>query len=164
MAISSSKVKPAKATSEQYSLFRGYIDERHADGGMADMTVLDFAAMVDDSFVDSRIVEYRSPSDIGERAACRLRAHRRPHDGLSMIYSFYEPDLAPNGASGPIMILDHIQRAATLRPALSLSRLLGAGLAEDELQVALHASGTADGRRLGPPSLNRRYNLSVHSS
>ena len=55
----------AKATSEQYSLFRSYIDDRHADGGMADMTVLDFAAMVDETFVDSKLVEYRVAS--GER-------------------------------------------------------------------------------------------------
>ncbi len=29
---------------------------------MADMTVLDFAAMVEDSFVDTRLVEYRLPA------------------------------------------------------------------------------------------------------
>ena len=55
-------VVPAKATSEHYSLFRTYIDHRHSDGGMADMTVLDFAAMVDDTLVDSRIIEYRIPT------------------------------------------------------------------------------------------------------
>ena len=50
---------PAKPTQEQYSVFRGYIDARHAEGGMSDMTVLDFAAMVEDSFVETRMVEYR---------------------------------------------------------------------------------------------------------
>ena len=52
-------VVKSQATSEHYSLCRGYIDSRHSDGGMADMTVLDFSAMVDDNFVDSRLVEYR---------------------------------------------------------------------------------------------------------
>ena len=59
----------AKATAEQYSLFRAYIDSRHGDGGMVDMTVLDFSAMVDDSFVNSRIVEYRLASPTGGRGA-----------------------------------------------------------------------------------------------
>src|SRR5580700_12193536 len=46
-------------TSEQYSIFRAYLDSRHRDGGMADMTVLDYAMMVEDSHVETRIIEYR---------------------------------------------------------------------------------------------------------
>ena len=60
---------PARATAEQYALFRAYIDARHADGGMADMTVLDFAAMVDESFVDTRLIEYRRPARRARRAS-----------------------------------------------------------------------------------------------
>src|SRR3989304_5346636 len=45
----------ATPTSEQYSLFRSYIDARHADGGMADMTVLDSAMMGEDSIIDTFI-------------------------------------------------------------------------------------------------------------
>src|SRR6202162_2169523 len=55
-------------TSEQYSVFRAYLDSRHRDGGMADMTVLDYAMMVEDSHVETRIVEYRQNPD---RAAGR---------------------------------------------------------------------------------------------
>jgi leucyl-tRNA---protein transferase len=101
----------AKATGEQYSLFRAYIDSRHGDGGMVDMTVLDFSAMVDDSFVNSRIVEYRFSAQDGERgplAAAVLTD--RLEDGLSMIYSFYDPELGGRGL-GTFMILDHILRA-----------------------------------------------------
>ena len=47
-------------TSEQYSVFRAYLDQRHRHGGMADMTVLDYAMMVEDSHVETRIIEYRS--------------------------------------------------------------------------------------------------------
>ena len=32
-------IRAAIPTAEQYSLFRGYLDSRHSDGGMADMTV-----------------------------------------------------------------------------------------------------------------------------
>ena len=108
-----SEIKPAKATSEQYSLFRSYIDERHADGGMADMTVLDFAAMVDDSFVDSRIVEYRLRGEDGRSQLLACVLTDVLNDGLSMIYSFYDPDL-PGRSLGTLMILDHIERARKL--------------------------------------------------
>ena len=134
IATSPANRSAAKATSEQYSLFRAYIDSRHGDGGMVDMTVLDFSAMVDDSFVNSRIVEYRLPSRHHGRRRGPLVAAvltDRLDDGLSMIYSFYDPELAGRGL-GTFMILDHMQRRATIRPALSLSRLLGRWFTEDE--------------------------------
>src|SRR6478736_1688845 len=52
------RVAPAP-TSDQYSLFRAYLDARHSEGGMADMTVLDYAMMVEDTHVDTGIIEYR---------------------------------------------------------------------------------------------------------
>src|SRR5690349_21036694 len=53
------EMRVAVPTSEQYSVFRSYLDARHRDGGMADMSVLDYALMIEDSHVDTRIVEYR---------------------------------------------------------------------------------------------------------
>jgi leucyl-tRNA---protein transferase len=109
-----SSVAKAKATSEHYSLFRAYIDHRHQDGGMADMSVLDFAAMVDDSFVDSRVVEYRFRA--GHERAGELVAAVLVDvlgDGISLIYSFYEPELASRSL-GTLMILDNIARARRL--------------------------------------------------
>ena len=50
-------------SSEQYSLFRGYIDARHADGGMAEMSVLDYSLMVEDSVVETFVTEYRLKPD-----------------------------------------------------------------------------------------------------
>ena len=44
------------ATEEQYELFRHYLDHRHADGGMADMDVFEFAAMIEDSPIMSRVI------------------------------------------------------------------------------------------------------------
>jgi arginine-tRNA-protein transferase len=106
-----SAVRQPNATGEQYSLFRSYIDDRHADGGMADMSVLDFAAMIDDSFVDSRVVEYRVGSGSGTLVACVLTDVLA--DGLSMIYSFYDPE-STGRSLGTFMILDHIERARRL--------------------------------------------------
>ena len=97
---------PAHATAEHYSLFRAYIDSRHNDGGMSDMTVLDFAAMVDESFVETRLIEYRLAG--GGLVACVLSDVLE--DGLSMIYSFYEPE-QPRRGLGTCMVLDHIRRA-----------------------------------------------------
>lgn len=106
-----SEVIKARATSEHYSLFRGYIDTRHSEGGMADMSVLDFAAMVDDTVADSRIVEYRfdeSCSNAGEMACAVLMDVLG--DGISMIYSFYEPSYEARSL-GTLMVLDAIARA-----------------------------------------------------
>ena len=103
-------------TSEQYSVFRAYLDSRHRDGGMADMTVLDYAMMVEDSHVKTRLVEYRKrgpDSSINGKGAGPLMAVALTdvlNDGLSMVYSFFDP--AEAGRSlGTFMILDHIQRA-----------------------------------------------------
>ena len=115
-----SQWRDARATPEQYSVFRRYIDVRHGDGGMADMTVLDFAAMVEDSFVDTRTVEYYVPSEeldgVRDRASDDLVAVALTdtlHDGLSMVYSFFEPGEA-HRSLGNYMILDHIERTREL--------------------------------------------------
>lgn len=101
----------SEATSEHYSLFRSYIDQRHGDGGMADMTVLDFSAMIDDNFVDSRLVEYRVSSEGGRLAGAVLIDILG--DGISMIYSFYEPEDFRRSL-GTYMILDNIARVRRL--------------------------------------------------
>jgi arginyl-tRNA--protein-N-Asp/Glu arginylyltransferase len=110
-----SDMRVAIPTSEQYSVFRAYLDSRHRDGGMADMTVLDYAMMVEDSHIETRIVEYRQPADAsaGGRRAGDLVAVALTDvlgDGLSMVYSFFEPDEAVRSL-GTLMVLDHIERA-----------------------------------------------------
>lgn len=104
-----------KATSEHYSLFRNYIDQRHSDGGMADMSVLDFAAMVDESFVATRLVEYRlAPDDENSKGELQATALIDVlDDGISMIYSFYETD-DESRSLGTFMILDMIEKARAL--------------------------------------------------
>ncbi len=110
---------PARPTAEQYSLFRDYIDARHGDGGMADMTVLDYAMMVEDSIVDTFVTEYRvRPADAldSDRECWPLAAVAlcdRLSDGVSMVYSFY--DVAHEIRSlGTHMILEHAQFARQL--------------------------------------------------
>ena len=103
-------------TSEQYSVFRSYLDARHRDGGMADMTVLDYAMMVEDSHVDTRMIEYRQrPSDgssheLGSGRLLSVALTDVLSDGLLMVYSYYDSDESSRSL-GTFMILDHIERA-----------------------------------------------------
>jgi arginine-tRNA-protein transferase len=113
------EMRIAVPTSEQYAIFRAYLDSRHRDGGMADMTVLDYAMMVEDSHIETRIIEYRrrEPGALsGKPAAGELVAIALTDvlgDGLSMVYSFFEPDEAARSL-GTYMVLDHIARARSM--------------------------------------------------
>jgi arginine-tRNA-protein transferase len=110
------EMRIAVPTSEQYSVFRSYLDARHRDGGMADMTVLDYAMMVEDSHVQTRMVEYRrrgpdcAPIARSTGALLAVALTDVLSDGLSMVYSFFDSDEAPRSL-GTFMILDHIARA-----------------------------------------------------
>ena len=113
------ELRDAFPSSEQYSVFRGYLDARHRDGGMADMTVLDYAMMIEDSHVQTRLVEYRRrgpDSALTQRGAGKLLAVALSDvlsDGLSMVYSFFDPDEGERSL-GTFMILDHIDRARAM--------------------------------------------------
>ena len=96
------------ASEEQYALFRRYLDARHATGGMADMDMQEFAAMIEETPVRSRVVEYYRPGPRGRRgelaAVCLTDLLG---DGVSMVYSFFDPELARDSL-GSFIILDHI--------------------------------------------------------
>ncbi|MEY4951725.1 MAG: hypothetical protein RL299_149, partial [Pseudomonadota bacterium] len=101
------------STVEQFELLQRYLGERHPGGGMTSMDEVDFADMVEHTPVDSWLVEYREPTQDGTPGrlvgACLTD---RQGDGLSMIYSFYEPDHGQRSGLGNYIILDHIRRAA----------------------------------------------------
>lgn len=95
------------ATEDQYDLFRRYLDSRHSDGGMADMDVFEFAAMIEETPIRSRVIEY-TDSTTGELIGVCLTDVLI--DGVSMVYSFYSPD-RPRDGLGTYIILDHIEIA-----------------------------------------------------
>lgn len=101
------------ATPEQFELLQKYLKSRHPGGGMAAMDEVDFADMVEHTSVSSFVIEYREPDAEGRPgrliAACLTD---RQGDGLSMIYSFYDPDCEGRSGLGNFVILDHIRRAA----------------------------------------------------
>jgi arginyl-tRNA--protein-N-Asp/Glu arginylyltransferase len=101
----------AEATREQFALLRTYLDSRHAGGGMSDMGLFDYVAMVEETPVNTQIIEYRRRGENGEPGAlvaCALSDTLR--DGLSMVYSFYHPGEDARSL-GTYMILDHVRTA-----------------------------------------------------
>ena len=103
-----SETLPPRATAEQYNLLRRYLISRHAEGGMADMGLFDYAAMVEDTPIDPQLVEYRS-----ERRLIAVCLTDRLNDGLSMVYSFFDPDAASRSL-GTFMVLNHVAAARRL--------------------------------------------------
>ncbi len=75
------------ATPEQFALFAAYQRSRHCDSDMASMTYDDYRGMVEDSAVRTAIVEYRDPED----ALVAVSLIDRLDDGISAVYSFYDP-------------------------------------------------------------------------
>jgi len=95
------------ATEAQYDLFRRYLESRHATGGMADMDTFEFAAMIEETPIRTRVVESSDPGHDDLIAVCLTDIL---DDGVSMVYSFYEPD-RPRASLGTYVILDHIEIA-----------------------------------------------------
>jgi arginine-tRNA-protein transferase len=100
------------ATDEQFQLLRRYLATRHPGGGMVGMDEMDYADMVEQSPVNSVIIEYREPSAReGEGRLVGACLADRQADGLSMIYSFFETGPDDRAGLGNFIILDHITRA-----------------------------------------------------
>lgn len=95
--------RPAEATQEQYALFRRYIDVRHQGGEMSEMSWEDYRSMIEDAPVRTSVVEWRG-SD-GQLVAGMLID--RLNDGVSAVYSFFEPDDRRRGL-GTYLVLDAI--------------------------------------------------------
>ncbi|MEN3930622.1 arginyltransferase [Microvirga sp. W0021] len=109
-------VVPNKYTSEQYALFKRYLEARHRDGGMVEMSVLDYRSMIEESTIETFLIEYRikdadsafTGRSSGELVAVALTD--KLSDGFSMVYSFFDPD-ANSRSLGTHIILDHIERS-----------------------------------------------------
>ena len=102
------EISTTEPTDELFNLFLAYERERHADSDMAQMTHHDFAAMLQEGEVDTRLYSLRDSSD-------RLVASvitDPVSDGVSAVYSFYDPT-QPKRSLGTQLILsliDEMQR------------------------------------------------------
>ena len=101
--------RPPAATREQFDLFQRYLVSRHGASGMATMSWPDYRAMIEDSPVDSRLVEWRRPDTSLIAASLTDRAA----SGLSGVYKFFDPD-ERRRSLGTLAILWHVRRAQEL--------------------------------------------------
>jgi leucyl-tRNA---protein transferase len=83
------RLAAARAVPEQFQLFAAYQRSRHQDSEMAGMSYADYRNMIEDTPVRSAIAEFRDAD--GRLVAASLVD--RLDDGLSAVYSFYDPTL-----------------------------------------------------------------------
>jgi arginine-tRNA-protein transferase len=100
-------VQPARGSAEQYELFARYLEGRHTAGEMTGMDFADYRSMVEDSPVDTRLVEFRY-SD-GRLAACALTDWT--DDSISAVYTFFDP-AQPGRSLGSHAVITLIREAA----------------------------------------------------
>ena len=78
------------------------------------MDAFDFASMVDETPINSTVIEYAlEDRETGTQRLIAACLSDILGDGLSMVYSFFEPDVADRSL-GAYMILDHIALAAEM--------------------------------------------------
>ena len=102
-------VMPARASAEQFQLFQRYQQARHGDGDMATMSFYDYRAMVEDTPIETWLVEFREADEtlIGACLTDKLG------DGLSAVYSYFAPG-QDKRSLGTYAILWLIEKAKSL--------------------------------------------------
>lgn len=108
-------VKHPVADREQFALFRKYLCARHENGQMCDFDYGSYTGMIEESPVKSCLVLYVREDAEGSRGSTLVAAALTDvlKDGLSMVYSFFDPDIIRNSL-GTHVILDHVQLATEL--------------------------------------------------
>jgi arginine-tRNA-protein transferase len=101
-------VRQPRATAEQFALFKRYLDTRHTGGGMTAMNFVVYEFLVEDTPVQTVVVEYRLGSEPDKPLVAVALTDVMP-DGLSMVYSFFAPELNRRGL-GNLLILDHVRQ------------------------------------------------------
>lgn len=100
---------PPRATAEQFQLFQSYQRCRHGEGDMATMSFYDYRAMVEDTPIETSMVEFRLPN--GQLTGACLTD--RLCDGLSAVYSFFDTSLTTRSL-GTYAIMWLVTRALEL--------------------------------------------------
>lgn len=101
--------RPVEFRAEHFDLFRRYLGTRHLQGGMDDSTPEDYLNFIASGWNETSLIEFRD----GKEQLLAVAALDALTDGLSAVYSFFDPS-AKKRSLGIYIILWEIGEAKAL--------------------------------------------------
>lgn len=103
------QVVPASFNEEYFDLYSRYLNSRHEDSSMACPSESDFRDFLYSSWSDTRFLEIREGKG-GHGQLLAVAVTDRMRDGLSAVYSFFDPEMSPRSL-GNLCVLKQVELA-----------------------------------------------------